>query len=70
MLPIVLSTIMDESRAGSEASFVSLCVVSPVEGRCQISPTQTPERILHPRIRLTYAVYGRVTDGARTRNLL
>ena len=32
-------------------------------------PTRTPICAPFPRIRLTYAVYGRVTDGTRTRDL-
>ena len=36
---------------------------------CQITSRQTPTDFSLPRIRLTYAEYERVTDGARTRDL-
>src|SRR5215216_1348378 len=36
---------------------------------CQTTVRRPPNPTLFPRIRRTYAVYGRVTDGARTRDL-
>jgi hypothetical protein len=36
---------------------------------CQKRPTRTPSRLPVLRLHLTYAEYGRVTAGARTRAL-